>query len=54
LTLIRNVENWAGLQSIAMVVSTRIIGEKQTKHTRYYITSLASNANRILHVVRRH
>lgn len=54
LKLIRKVENWPGLQSIAMVVSTRIIGEKQTKHTRYYITTLASNAKRILHVVRRH
>jgi predicted transposase YbfD/YdcC len=54
LKLIRNVENWAGLQSVAMVVSTRIIGEKQTRHVRYYITSLPSDAKRILHVVRRH
>ena len=54
LRLIRNTENWAGLQSIAMVVCTRIIGDKQTKHIRYYITSLPSNAEHILHVVRRH
>jgi len=54
LKLIRNVENWAGLQSIVMVVSTRIIGEVQTKHVRYYITTLPSDAKRILHIVRRH
>lgn len=54
LKLIRNVENWAGLQSIAMIISTRIIGDVQTKHVRYYITTLPSDAKRILHVVRRH
>jgi predicted transposase YbfD/YdcC len=54
LKMIRNVENWAGLQSIAMVISTRIIGEEQTKFVRYYITSLSSDAKRILHVIRRH
>ena len=54
LQLIRNVENWAGLQSIAMVICTRIIAEKKTQHIRYYITTLPSNADRILHVVRRH
>ena len=54
LTLIRNSQNWIGLQSIAMVISTRIIGEKQTKHVRFYISSLPSNAKRILDVVRKH
>ena len=54
LQLIRNLENWAGLQSIAMVICTRIIAEKKTQHIRYYITTLPSNAERILHVVRRH
>ena len=29
LNLIRNVQNWTGLHSIAMVVCTRMIGEKQ-------------------------
>ena len=52
--MIRNVENWAGLQSIAMIISTRIIGEEQTKYVRYYITTLSSDAKRILHVFRRH
>lgn len=54
LKLIRNVQNWSGLQSIAMVVSTRMIGEKETRHVRYYISSLASDAERILETVRKH
>jgi predicted transposase YbfD/YdcC len=54
LTLIRNAQNWAGLQSIAMVVCTRIVGDKQTKQVRFYISSLPSNAQRILKIVRKH
>lgn len=54
LNLIRDRENWVGLRSIAMVVSTRMIGEKQTKKTRYYISSLPSDPERLLHIVRRH
>jgi len=54
LTLIRNAQNWAGLQSIAMVVCTRIVGDKQTKRVRFYISSLPSNAQRILEIVRKH
>ena len=54
LNLIRNAKNWAGLQSSAMVVCTRIIGEKQTQHIRFYISSLPSNAKRILDAVRKH
>ena len=54
LSLIRNVQNWAGLQSIAMVVCTRIMGEKQTQHVRFYISSLPSDAKRILSAVRKH
>jgi predicted transposase YbfD/YdcC len=54
LNLIRNLQNWIGLQSIAMVVCTRIIGEKQTTHVRFYISSLLSNAERILEAVRKH
>ena len=54
LNLIRRAENWVGLQSIAMVICTRIIGDKVTKDVRYYISSLPSNAERILHAVRKH
>ncbi|MBI5934209.1 MAG: ISAs1 family transposase [Chloroflexi bacterium] len=54
LRLIRGLENWVGLRSIAMVICTRIIGDKVTKSMRYYITSLPSNADRILRAVRKH
>ncbi|MBI5935204.1 MAG: ISAs1 family transposase [Chloroflexi bacterium] len=54
LRLIRGLENWVGLRSIAMVICTRIIGDKVTKSMRYYITSLPSNADRILRTVRKH
>jgi len=54
LNLIRGVQNWAGIKSIAMVICTRLIEGKETKYARYYITSLDSNAERILQVVRKH
>lgn len=54
LNLIRGVQNWAGIRSIAMVVCTRIIEGKQTTYVRYYISSLAGSAERILQVVRKH
>jgi predicted transposase YbfD/YdcC len=37
-----------------MIINTRIIGEVQTKYVRYYITTLPSDAKRILHVVHGH
>lgn len=52
--LIRGVQNWAGIRSIAMVVCTRLIDARQTKYVRYYISSLLGNADRILQVVRKH
>lgn len=54
LNLIRDKEKWAGLQSIAMLVCTRRVAGKETKKLRYYISSLPSDAKRILHIVRRH
>jgi predicted transposase YbfD/YdcC len=54
LNLIRNVQAWTGLQSIAMIVCTRIIGDTQTKQIRFYISSLPSDAKRILETVRKH
>jgi predicted transposase YbfD/YdcC len=54
LKLIRDHQNWAGLKSIAMVISTRIINEVETQQVCYYISSLPSNAQRILKVCRRH
>ncbi|HEY5728875.1 MAG TPA: ISAs1 family transposase, partial [Anaerolineales bacterium] len=54
LNLIRDRENWVGLRSIAIVVSTRMMGDTQTKKTRYYISSLPSEPEKLLHIVRRH
>ena len=54
LNLIRNVQNWTGLKSIAMVACTRILDNKETKHVRFYISTLPSNAKRILEAVRKH
>ncbi len=54
LRLIRNVQNWTGLKSIAMVVCTRILDNQETKHVRFYISSLPSDAKRILEAVRKH
>ena len=54
LQLIRHVQDWAGLKSIAMVIGTRIIGDQVTQRIRYYISSLPGDAERILQVVRRH
>jgi len=54
LNLIRDVQEWVGLKSIVMVVCTRIIDGKETKHIRFYISSLPSNAERMLQTVRKH
>jgi predicted transposase YbfD/YdcC len=54
LNLIRGRQDWMGLQSIAMVVNTRILDGKETKRVRFYISSLPSQAERILEIVRKH
>jgi len=54
LMLIRGHQNWAGLSSIAMLICTRIIQGVETQQVRYYISSLPSNAQRLLQVCRRH
>lgn len=37
-----------------MAVCTRIIDGKESKDTRYYLSSLVSHAERILQIVRKH
>jgi predicted transposase YbfD/YdcC len=37
-----------------MIVCTRIIDGKETQYVRYYISSLGSDAERILQIVRKH
>lgn len=54
LRLIRDMQNWIGLRSIAMVKCTRIRDGKETAYVRYYISSLPSDAERILHAIRKH
>jgi predicted transposase YbfD/YdcC len=54
LNLIRDRENWLGLKSVVMVLATRIVDGKQTKKVRFYISSLPSHAERLLHIVRKH
>lgn len=54
LQLLRNREDWQNLQSVAVVINTRIVDDKETRKVRYYISSLPSDPQRLLHVVRRH
>jgi predicted transposase YbfD/YdcC len=54
LNLIRDLPAWASLKSIAMVVSTRKIGEQETRQVRFYISTLPSNAERILEIACKH
>ena len=54
LQIIRAHQDWAGLKSIAMVVSTRFLDDQETRHVRYYISSLPSRAARLLQISRRH
>ncbi len=45
---------WEGIKSIAMVESTRIINNKTTNETRYYISSLPANVNYLSKAIRSH
>lgn len=47
-------DQWAGLQSIAMIKTQRIIGEEKSEETFYYISTLASEAKLIGQVARKH
>ena len=45
---------WPGLRSIGMVQSKRRIGERESLESRYYISSLDSDAKRLLQATRSH
>jgi predicted transposase YbfD/YdcC len=47
-------DQWPGLKSIAAVCSERRIGKKTTVETRYFISSLAGRASKIVSAVREH
>lgn len=54
LSAIRSLKEWKQLQSVAMVISTRSIGEKTTVDIRYYVSSLKSDAKKVLEATRNH
>jgi predicted transposase YbfD/YdcC len=51
---LRGYEKWEKLQSIVKVVGTRIVDGQETSQTRYYISSLKSDAKRLLAASRQH
>ena len=54
LRFLRGYEQWKGLRTIAMVQSQRQIKGNTTIERRYYISSLANDAQKILHAARSH
>jgi len=54
LACIRNLEDWEGLQTVIMVRAEREEGDKKSAETRYYISSLDSDARQALRAVRGH
>ena len=51
----QNKAPWKGLRSIAVVESTRIVGDKKSVEHRFYITSLpGDDARRVAHAIREH
>jgi len=50
----KRIKDFPGARSFGMVRSTRIIGDKRTTETRYYISSLLMNAKQFGHAVRTH
>jgi predicted transposase YbfD/YdcC len=54
LPYIPNLSKWKGLQTIVMVKAERRLGEVKTTETRYYISSLSSDARQSLVTIRGH
>ncbi len=53
-TTIRNGGRWKNLASVIEITDTRILEKKETTSTRYFISSLKSNASEALRAVREH
>jgi predicted transposase YbfD/YdcC len=47
-------DRWPDLRSVGMVICERTVGGKTTAETRYYITSLESDAAELARAVRAH
>jgi predicted transposase YbfD/YdcC len=54
LSFLRGYQNWSNLETIVMIQSERHIGSQVSRETRYFITSLANDAKRILEAKRSH
>ena len=55
LEMITVKEDWAGLESVIMIKSTRQVGHETSHNERYYISSIADlDADRALEIVRSH
>ena len=48
------LEHWKNLTSLIMIRSTRLINGKETQQTRFYISSVNANAERLLDATRKH
>jgi predicted transposase YbfD/YdcC len=51
---VRERQRWSGLQTVVLVRAERRIQGKRTTAIRYYISSLANDARRLLASVRKH
>jgi predicted transposase YbfD/YdcC len=54
LTGIEQVGDWAGLQSVAMVITDTMDKGRWKTERRYYLSSLEQNADQVAHAVREH
>lgn len=51
---LHNQSLWAGLKTVVMVISERHLWNKTTKAVRFYLSSLANNAEKIAKAIRSH
>lgn len=54
LEYVRHRQQWLGLQTVALVRAERRLNGKRSVTLRYYISSLANNARRLLNCARQH
>ena len=54
LASVGQAKKWTGLQSLVMIIRRRIMDDEETVKTRFYISSLDANADRILKATRQH
>jgi predicted transposase YbfD/YdcC len=54
LDYVRQRQHWYGLQTVIMIRAERWLKGKRTSAIRYYISSLANDARRLLASVRKH